>query len=154
MVAKKNDSLNQLRYNRYMDTIASSKSSLDPQKLPPTERAAYYHSLRVHLQVALWKELGSSEWNPEQWGWEVVSTKQVPVMTDLAPAPESLLKFVRCKCKLTSKYTCGSNVCTCRKNGLKCVTACGDCRGESCMNAESIVSYSEEQLNETMNGEF
>ena len=37
---KKNDSLNQLRYKRYMDTIASSKSSLDPQKLPPTERAA------------------------------------------------------------------------------------------------------------------
>lgn len=28
------------------------KGILDPAKLPPTERAAYYHGLRVHLQVS------------------------------------------------------------------------------------------------------
>ena len=26
--------------------------------------------------------------------------------------------------------------CSCRKHGLKCVKACGDCRGENCRNAE------------------
>ena len=67
---KRTDSLNQLRYTKYMETIASSKSSLDPQKLPPTARAAYFHSLRVHLQVALWKALGNNAWYPEQWGWK------------------------------------------------------------------------------------
>ena len=97
---KRTDSLNQLRYTKYMETIGSSKSSLDPQKLPPTARAAYFH-LRVHLQVALWKALGNNAWDPEQWGWKLVGTILVPVMTDLAPAPETLLKFVRCRCKLT-----------------------------------------------------
>ena len=30
------------------------------------------------------------------------------------------------------------------KNGLKCVTACEDCRGESCNNAEGIFEVKEE----------
>ena len=60
----------------------------------------------------------------------------MPVITDLIPAPENLLKFVQCKCKLTSRNPCGTNTCSCRKNGLKCVSACGDCRGEGCYNAE------------------
>ena len=37
---KKKDSLNFLRHAKFMEMITSSKSSLDPQKLPPTERAA------------------------------------------------------------------------------------------------------------------
>jgi hypothetical protein len=45
------------------------------------------------------------------------------------PAPADLLKFIRCYCKVTSKNPCSSNSCTCHNNGLKCVTACGDCRG-------------------------
>jgi len=60
-------------------------------------------------------------------------------MTDLEPAPESLLKFVGCKCKLSATNPCDSNTCSCRKHGLKCVTACGDCRRESCRNAEETV---------------
>ena len=142
---KKNDSLNCLRYAKFMEMITSSKSSLDPQKLPPTERAAYYHSLRVHLQVILWRDLANSDLDPEQWGWKLDGTVLVPVMTDQAAAPENLLKFVRCKCKLTSKNPCGTNTCSCRKNGLKCVTACGDCRGEGCKNAEEI-SFEEEDV--------
>ncbi len=56
----------------------------------------------------------------------------------MVAAPETLLKFVRCKCKLSSRNPCGTNLCSCRKNGLKCATACGDCRGENCKNAEDI----------------
>ena len=58
------------------------------------------------------------------------------VMTDVEPAPESLLKYVRCKCRLSTRKPCGNNTCSCRKHGLKCVTACGDCMGESFRNAE------------------
>ena len=60
------------------------------------------------------------------------------MMTDIAALPETLLKFVRCKCKLSTKNPCGTNICSCNKNGLKCVTACGDCQGKSCQNAEEI----------------
>ena len=135
------DSLNGLRYAKFMEMVASSRTSIDPQKLPPTERAAYFHSLRVHLQVILWKKLVNDhdDLNPEQWGWKLDGTVFAPIMTDLAAAPESLLKFVRCQCKLSSKNPCGTNICSCRKNGLKCVTACGDCRGEGCKNAEEMV---------------
>ena len=53
---KKADSLNILHCAKYMEIVASTKK-IDPHKLPPTARAAYYHSLRVHLQAILWKEL-------------------------------------------------------------------------------------------------
>ena len=120
---KQSDSLNNLRYAKFMEIVSSSKATLDPQKLPPTERAAFFHSLRVHLQVIPWKKLTNSDMDPKQWGWKLEGTVLVPVMTDLDAAPESLLKFVRCKCKLSSKNPCGSNICSCQKNGLKCVTA-------------------------------
>ena len=123
-----------------MDAVASNSTYLDPQKLPPTERTAYFHSLRVHLQIIVWKRLsnGHDDLNPQQWGWKLDGGALIPIMTDLDAAPERLLKFVRCKCKLTSKNPCGSNVCSCRKNGLKCVTACGDCQGENCKNSEEV----------------
>ena len=54
---------------------------------------------------------------------------------------------MRCKCKLSSRNPCGTNACTCRKNGLKCVTACGDCRGNDCKNAEDIALDETEENN-------
>ena len=42
--------------------------------------------------------------------------------------------MIRCNCKLDSRNPCGTNLCSCRKNGLKLVPACGDCRGDSCNN--------------------
>ena len=112
-----------------------------------TARAAFFHSLRVHLQVILWKKFVNDhdDLNPEQWGWKLDGTMFAPIMTDLAAAPENLQKFVRCKCKLSSKNPCGTNICSCHKNSLKCVTACGDCRGEGCKNAEeSFLDVDEE----------
>ena len=66
-------------------------------------------------------------------------------MTDLDTAPDSLLKFVRCKCKLSSTNPCSTNVCSCHKNGIKCVTACGDCHGEGCSNSEDLMLDPEEE---------
>ena len=126
---KQSDSLNTLRYVKYMEMVASAKN-IDPQKLPPTARAAYYHSLRVHLQVIFWKEFTNNCLDPLIWGWKLHNSKLQPIMTDHEPAPENLLKFVRCKCKLSTANPYASNTCSCRKHGLKCVTACGDYRGE------------------------
>ena len=53
---------NDLKY----EIKTSSKSSLDPQKLLVPERAAYFYSLRVHLQVLPWRELANNDLNPEQ----------------------------------------------------------------------------------------
>ena len=94
----------------------------------------------------LWKKLTHEDiqLDPKQWGWKLDDSILTPVMTDIAAAPENLLKFVRCNCKLSSRNPCGTNICSCRKNGLKCVTACGDCQGENCKNAEDIIASEEE----------
>ena len=144
---KRADSLIILHCAKYMEMVASTKK-IDPHKLPPTARATYYHSLRVHLQAILWKELEVNSINPTLWGWKLEDSMLHPVMTDVDPAPESLLKFVLCKCKVSTRNPCGNNTCSCRNHGLKCVTACGDCRGESCRNAEEIVYEEDTELDE------
>ena len=67
---KQGDSLNFLQYVKLMEMISSNKA-IDPKKLQPTERAAHFHSLRVHLQVMLWKKLihEDLQLDPEQWGF-------------------------------------------------------------------------------------
>ena len=47
---KNEDSLQSLRYTMYMKMAASS-SKTKPSKLPPTERSAWFHSLRGYPQV-------------------------------------------------------------------------------------------------------
>ena len=115
-------------------SMISKCFQLQPEKLPPTERAAYYHSLRVHVQVCQWKSLQLDVLDATKWGWTLHNGLLVPIKTDILCAPEWLLKFVQCNCKLSSKNPCGTRLCTCIKNGLSCVHACGDCRGELCNN--------------------
>ena len=50
-----------------------------------------------------------------------------------------------CKCKKDSANPCGSNRCTCRKFGLNCMAACGECRGEDCLNSKSREIEDEEE---------
>ena len=38
-------------YAKFMEMVSSCKTSIDPRKLLPTERAAYFHAFRVHLQL-------------------------------------------------------------------------------------------------------
>ena len=65
-----------------------------------------------------------------------------PTKPDLDSASESLLKHVRCRCKTYTKNTCGTLICTCKINGLKCVASCGDCRGRDCKNSNIDISTS------------
>ena len=42
-------------------------------------------------------------------------------------------------------------MCSCQKDGLKCVTPCEDCQGESCNNAEENFEAEEENEEENFN---
>ena len=146
---KSGDTLNVMRYSKFVQMLATS-SQIEPSDLPPTERAAYFHALRVHLQVAQWVNLDFGCLDPTKWGWKMDQGNLVPIKTDMDPAPEFLLNFIRCKCKTTTKNPCGTTHCSCRKHGLKCVAACGDCRGELCNNMvteENIVDDEELERN-------
>lgn len=123
------------RYNKYMEMI--SKGVLQPEKMPPTERSAYYHGLRAHYQIVVWKLLNNDEvtLNPSNWGWTVENNKMISIVNDIEIAPSCILKVIRCHCKPSSNQ-CGSNRCSCKRNGINCAPICGQCRGEECLNKE------------------
>ena len=129
-----------------MESVATC-AVLEPETLSPTERAMYLHSLRVHLQICQWKYLDLHCLKPEEWEWTFVGEVLKPIKTDMQSAQESILKFVRCKCKSTSKNVYRTNLCSCREHGLKCMVACYECRSESCGSSVDII---EEDYDEDM----
>jgi len=54
---KATDQLNRMHYETYCVSAVSADGDLKPEKLPPTERTIYFHSLRVHLQSVVLKYL-------------------------------------------------------------------------------------------------
>ena len=84
------DSVNHLCYEKYMDIITTSTSKVEPQRLPPTERAAYFHCLRVHYQVRVRKAFDECVQNLEEWGCKKVNNLLLPAMTDKEVPPENL----------------------------------------------------------------
>ena len=58
----------------------------------------------------------------------------VPIGTDLVPAPSELLKIIRCNCQ----SDCSNLRCTCQKHGINCSIVCGNCKGCSCTNSETV----------------
>ena len=51
----------------------------------------------------------------------------------MLPRLDSILKVNRCKCKTVTDAACAKR-CSCQKNKLFCVIACGQCQGEGCSN--------------------
>ena len=43
--------------------------------------------------------------------------------------------------QVTTKNPCGSKTCTCRKYGMPCLSACGECRGTECTNIETVSMF-------------
>ncbi|KAG1652165.1 Organic cation transporter-like protein [Nymphon striatum] len=78
----------------YQAMIAKSHV-LEPQRLPPTERAAHFHSLRVYLQLTQWTALSTDTLDLCLWGWKRGERGLEPVPTDNDVAPESILNFIR-----------------------------------------------------------
>ena len=71
-----------------------------PEKLPPSERAAYLHGLRTHYQIMLWSLIDNFELEATDWGWKLDDEVITPVMNNKEIAPESLTKVIRCNCKV------------------------------------------------------
>jgi len=111
------------------------KGIVVPEKLPPTDRAAHFHGYRVHLQLIEWKMLDEGlNLKPTEWGWKSTDGHLEPIPTDKEIAPPNLLKVIRCNCRSSSKNQCQTKTCICRKNGIKCMAACGGCHGMECSN--------------------
>ena len=64
----------------------------------------------------------------------------VPITADKDVAPANILKVIKFKCKSTSKNQCWTNLCSRKKNGLKCMSAYGGCHGED-WNNKKVKNY-------------
>lgn len=79
--------------HKYIDLTC--KGRISPEKLPPFERAAYYHGLRAHYQT-LWSLIDNFEHETTDWGWKLDDEVIKPVMANKEIAPKSLAKVIRC----------------------------------------------------------
>ena len=127
------EGLDLLRYRKFTSKVIVGNIFVQVHTLPPTSDAGQFHSLRAYLQCQTWTGRGD-ELDPVQWGWTVSNNRYIPVKATLPPAPQQLLKIIRCSCK----SNCDTKRCSCRKHGLECSLGCGECRGTSCSNSPSM----------------
>ncbi len=136
-----NTELNFERATRFSKKVVSGSGYIPPERLPPTADATRFHSRRVYHQVQVW--LGNSM-DATKWGWVVRETQYgfilKPQRMDQAAAPSSLLKLIKCNCS----GNCDRNTCSCKKNGLHCTLACGNCKGLTCANVEIATAVDED----------
>ena len=107
-----------------------------PERLPATVNAAKFHILQARLQALQWKTLTSTSAVPTDCGWKLHDGHFAPIATDTPVAPDNILNVVRCKCHISSRSPCSTMLCSCRKHGLECVTACKNCRSTDCENVK------------------
>ena len=111
------------------------------ERLPPTSAALYQKVLRTNYIVMQWQSshlarptLGS----PSRYGWVWNDKNGVydPVMTELGPAPESIVELSICKCTTG----CLTKRCKCKMNGFVC--HCKSCENiEGNLYSEDFVDY-------------
>ena len=94
-----------------------SKFQTETDKLTPTASALKYKILRSHYVALVLKRSHLPLQNlppPEDFGWEKIDGKLVPIMTDCLSTPMALIELSVCCCKLN----CKTNRCKCKKNNL------------------------------------
>lgn len=121
-------SLDELRKKKFQGKVIKSLRSVDVKDLPPTSDSAKYHSFRVYYQTQVW--LGNRDVKPDDWGWKRDGSNLIPCTMDNSPAPDALLKVIRCKCK----GLCDTQHCSCKKHGLYCTDFCEMCQATNCVN--------------------
>ena len=85
--------LQKARYLKFQKQAATGK--VNPDILPPTKNSTLQHSLHVHLQIATWKYLNTSIFNPIGTGWELDFDRKIrPKMFTGSIAPEKLKKHL------------------------------------------------------------
>ena len=119
--------------------VATAKSFVKPERLSPTTSTATFHCRRTYLQVMQWMSK-SDGMNSTEWDWDVQGGKLVPLIMDLNPAPDKLLKMIHCNC--STGYV--TRKCSCNRNGLECTTACG----HFCENMAHEPVIEDEELDE------
>ena len=131
------ESANALRHRMLLDKVATAKSFVTPEHLPPTDASTKYHSFRTYLQIQIWKST-KVKIDAKEWGWHVKNNSYYPTACDMPAAPNYLLNMIRFSCKTR----CATSRCGCRHNGMPCSAACGKFQISGCDNNPSTSNQS------------
>ena len=125
------DTMNELRYKYWMMTIGKAKSFCPSlEKLPPTDSSFRQHVKRAMFQLHIWANADKRKVDktvvPINWGWQIIDAELTPIMMpdNVVPAPESLLKLIKCSCKSVSNRCGPKSRCSCARNSLRCTVFC------------------------------
>ena len=108
------ESLVSLRYSILCRKVSTAKTFVKPERLPPTPSATNLHARRAYLQVMQWLDK-CDDMDPTEWGWIIQDGKFVPIMMDISPAPDQLLKMIRCSCSAR----CNTLKCSCKRHAIQ-----------------------------------
>ncbi|KAJ8870157.1 hypothetical protein PR048_029169, partial [Dryococelus australis] len=95
------ETLDEIRH-RMFKLKATKSIRVKPEVLPPTKDVSALHSLRVYHQVQQWM---GTDMDPLSCGWEFHHGRLAPTKMREAPAPDHLMKFVKCGCTTTQCST-------------------------------------------------
>ena len=109
--SKREKTMDERRFANYCKKIGG-KSSIKPESLGAISDCTAQHSLRVYHQIQSWRGV---ELDAEEWGFELKHGKLLPIQMTKPPAPDELLKIIRCGCKVDCTVRC-----TCIVYGLQC----------------------------------
>ena len=116
--------------------LSFKEEKYDEEMLPPDKDSAVTHLLRSY-QCLIWRHATQPTlYLPsfKERGWGVDQHGKVFVKwINLPPAPDSILKFVNCKCT----KGCESNRCSCLKSGMKCTDVCKCTNCKNCKESGS-----------------
>jgi hypothetical protein len=111
------------------------------EMLPPTSGAWIQHIRRAHCQSAIWEQdliLHPIVPDPLKLGWIKEDNCLVPNLSDIAPAPTTVVELVKCRCgssKPNATSACTTARCSCLAHGLVCTELCW-CEGvDICQNS-------------------
>lgn len=140
-----------LRYLVWTNKMANHKLSTAPKLrvLPPTSEAFEHHVHRAHLQAAIWRsalDADPPDHSPLQYGWtmnaETKKLEPVSLAPDVSPAPESILRMIKCGC--SSSQPCSTARCSCSTARISCSVFCA-CHGDKdCRNPQTTSVWEEE----------
>ena len=100
------------------------KGKKNPEYLPPSSNALYFHIRRAHYQTLIWLTSTTPTVSlpvPSEYGWQKDETSQTlqPTLMTKDAVPKQCVDIVFCHCKSCVTANCG-----CQSKGLRCTGSC------------------------------
>ena len=145
--SKERKNMTAVRFEIWSQKMAHKRITAAPslKTLPPTTEAFEEHVIRAHVQAAIWRS--ALETDPPAFehnrGWTTDGSSNglvpVPLPPDVRPAPDDVLKMIRCGC--SSARPCDTSRCSCSAARLSCTLFCSCHGNEDCFNVQTKMAY-------------